>query len=363
LVIDGQEDNETRAQAAVSPKSQISNHKSQIFMRAFVQTAVGAFSERDLPIPHAGRGEVVLRVRAALTCGTDLKLLDRGHSKIALPVTMGHEACGEIVELGEGVVEFRTGDRVVPGISGPCGACDRCGAGRANLCLEGHADRTWGAFAEYLRVPAAVVAANLHRVPDGLADEIAAFLDPLASVLHGWNRLSHRGSHFLIYGSGALALLWAQVVRWRGARATVAARRPDRLAVAAALGAETLDVSAGPPDRFDADFAIDCTGSAAVWERLPDLVIAGGQVLLFGGCAPGVRVSFDAARLHYDEISISGSFHYTPQDARTALKALASDELDIRSLLTERGGLSDLPRFLEAQRRGEGIRYAILGDR
>ena len=328
-------------------------------MKAFVQSAVREFSLRDLPVPRTGPGEVVLRVRTALTCGTDLKLLSRGHARIALPVTMGHEGCGEIVEVGEGVTEFSAGDRVVPGVSGPCGSCEECHRGLPNLCAAGHADRTWGTFAEFLRVPAPVVLSNLHVIPPGVSGEVAAFLDPLASVLHGWNRLSHRGERFLIYGSGALALLWALVVRWRGGRATVAGRRPDRLALARTLGAETLDVSGGPPDRFVADFAVDCTGSAEVWERLADLVSPGGQVLLFGGCAPRARVTFDAGRLHYSEISLAGSFHYTPDDARAALQALASGELDPRPLISGRGGLSELPRFLDAQRRGEGIRYAI----
>src|SRR5262249_13253450 len=250
-------------------------------------------------------------------------------------------------------------DRVVAGISGPCGTCDECRRGLANLCSAGHADRAWGTFAEFLRVPAPVVTSNLHRVPDDVSDEVAAFLDPLASVLHGWDRLSHRGHSFLIYGSGALALLWALVIRWRGGRPTVAGRRPERLALARKLGAETLDVSAGPPDQFAADFAVDCTGSAEIWERLPSLVSPGGQVLFFGGCAPGTRISFDAARLHYSEVSLVGSFHYTPEDARAALKALAGKELDPSPLISDRGGLSEFPRFLEAQKRGDGIRYAI----
>src|SRR6266498_1358343 len=121
-------------------------------MRAFVQTAIGAYEKRGLPSPRPGPGEVVLRVRAALTCGTDLKLLARGHPRISLPVTMGHEACGEIVAVGEGVSDFRAGDRVVPGVSGPCGTCSDCLGGHANLCASAHSDRMWGAFAELLRV-------------------------------------------------------------------------------------------------------------------------------------------------------------------------------------------------------------------
>jgi L-iditol 2-dehydrogenase len=328
-------------------------------MRAFVQTAIGSYEERDLPVLRAGPGEVVLGVRAALTCGTDLKLLTRGHPKIALPVTMGHEVCGEILEVGAGVQGFRVGDRVVPGISGPCGSCADCQAGRENLCSVGHANPMWGAFAEFVRVPAGVVASNLHRPPADLPDQVAAFLDPLASVLHGWNRLSHRGTRFLIYGSGALALLWALVVRWRGGRATVAGRRPDRLRLAASLGADTLDVARGAPERFEADFAIDCTGDREVWRRLPDLVSSGGQVLLFGGCAPGASVTYDTTRLHYSEISLVGSFHYTPREAEDALAALARGAVDPRPLIAETGSLSDLPRFLESHRRGEGIRYSV----
>jgi L-iditol 2-dehydrogenase len=209
-----------------------------------------------------------------------------------------------------------------------------------------------------LRIPAGVVAANLHRIPVGLDDEVAAFLDPLASVLHGWNRLREPAGELLVYGAGALAFLWAAVAKSRGVSATVAGRRPERAALARHYGARFLD--AGEPD-FAPEIAVDCTGDGAVWERLASLVRPGGQVLLFGGCAPGATVSFDAARLHYAEISLSGSFHYTPGEARAALALLASSEIDPRPLIAERGTLSDLPRFLAAQAAREGVRYAVRG--
>jgi L-iditol 2-dehydrogenase len=332
-------------------------------MRAFVQTKVGHFEERDLPPPRAGAGEVVLRIRAAVTCGTDVKLLERGHPRIALPVTMGHEACGEVADVGAGVGGFRPGERVVPGVSGPCGRCRECRRGLENLCTAGHADRTWGAFAELLRVPAAVVARNLHPVPDGLPDEIAAFVDPLASVLHGWKRLGGSRGTVLIYGAGALGLLWAATARARGVRAIVAARGgEDRLSIARRYGADVLDLESESSGsmREPAEIAVDCTGRAEVWRLLPDLVVPGGRVLLFGGCAPGETVAWDAARLHYSEISLIGSFHYSPDDAREALRMLASGEVDPGPLLTDRGSLSDLPRFLAAQRRGKGIRYVVF---
>ena len=336
-------------------------------MRGFVQTSVGRYEERDLPPPGAGPGEIVLRMRAALTCGTDLKILSRGHPRIRPPLTMGHEVAGEIVALGPGVTAWKKGERVVPGISGPCGRCAECHGGRANLCASGHGDRMWGAFAEQVRVPAGVVAANLHRIPDGLDDDVAAFVDPLASVLHGWNRLKTPLGTLLVYGTGALAFLWAAVARRRGLAVVVAGRRAERGPLASRFGARYVDRSLHGPEALVSesggppDLAVDCTGDGGVWELLPELVRPGGQVLLFGGCAPGTAVRFDAARLHYAEITLIGAFHYTPTEARAAMDALASREIDPRPLITARGTLDDLPRFLDAQQKGEGVRYAILG--
>lgn len=336
-------------------------------MRAFVQSSVGRFEERQVEIPAPAPGEVVLRMRAALTCGTDLKILERGHARIPLPLTMGHEMVGEIFSVGAEVVGWKAGDRVVPGISGPCGRCADCRAGRANLCAVGHADRLWGAFAEFVRVPAGVVASNLHAVPDAVDGEVAAFLDPLASVIHGWNRLRDPSGTLLVYGAGALAFLWAAVARRHGLEVVLAGRRPERAGLAARYGARFVDLTRQGPDALvdgngqPADVAVDCTGQKSVWELLPELVRPGGQVLLFGGCAPDTTVAFDAARLHYAEIALVGAFHYTPAEARAALDALAAGEIDPRPLVTDRGTLADVPRFLEAQRRGEGVRYAIRG--
>jgi L-iditol 2-dehydrogenase len=193
-----------------------------------------------------------------------------------------------------------------------------------------------------------------------VADEVAAFLDPLASVLHGWNRLgSPAPQSVAIYGAGALGLLWAATAKSRGIRAIVVGRNHARLEFAARYGAEVVDVSASPASGISADAAVDCTGDPKVWELLPSLVRPAGRVLLFGGCAPGATATWDAALLHYSEISLIGAFHSTPDDARAALAALSSGEIDPRPLVTATGTLSSLPQFLEAQSRGDGIRYAV----
>jgi L-iditol 2-dehydrogenase len=275
---------------------------------------------------------------------------------------MGHEVCGDVVAVGEGADRGLLGVRVVPAVTAPCGVCDDCLRGFENLCATGHADRTWGTFAEFVRVPAAVTARNLHRVPAGVSDAAAAFLDPLASVLHGWDRLGDRPAprRLVVVGAGALAFLWAATARLRGVECLIAGRRTDRAPLAERYGARFADVSSGlgaVSSRFDA--AVDATGDPAVWSALPALVAPGGRVLLFGGCAPGAVASFDAARLHYAEISLVGAFHSRPADAAAAMRLLASGGVDPEPLLSGRGSLSDLGRFLEAQGRGDGVRYAV----
>lgn len=330
-------------------------------MLAFVQTDIGRFEERELPAPVPGAGEAIVRVRSALTCGTDLKLLSRGHARIALPVTMGHELCGDVAAVGSGVDPQLLGARVVPGVTGPCGECETCREGRENLCASGHGDRTWGAFAELVRIPAGVVSRNLHRVPAAVSDEAAAFLDPLASVVHGWSRLGElpRGSRVLVAGTGALAFLWAATAAARGVEVVVAGRRPERAGLARRFGAAFFEISRFEELRGGFEAAVDATGDPGVWSLLTEAVRPGGRVLLFGGCAPEAAATFDAARLHYSEISLIGSFHSTPAEAAAALALIASGAVDPSALISGRGSLTDLPRFLEAQARGEGVRYAV----
>ncbi|HKD17177.1 MAG TPA: zinc-binding dehydrogenase, partial [Thermoanaerobaculia bacterium] len=193
-------------------------------------------------------------------------------------------------------------------------------------------------------------------------DVASAFVDPLASVLHGWRRLANPSGRLLVYGAGALAWLWAAVATRRGMDVAVAGRRPERATLATLYGARFVDLSGDSDVLASAglfDAAVDATGDREVWGRLPGLVRPGGQVLLFGGCAPGATATFDAERLHYAEVAVVGSFHYTPEEARAALEALASGEVDPRPLVSARGTLSDLPRFLEDQKRGLGVRYAV----
>lgn len=326
-------------------------------MRAAVQTSVGAMDVREVERPRAGPGEVVVRVRAALTCGTDRKILDRGHVKFAPPLVMGHEFSGDVFEAGERA-GFSVGEPVAAGLSGPCGRCDACRAGAENRCESAEREMTWGAFAEYVRVPPRVVRTNLMRKPGGLSYEAAAALDPLACVLHGWNRLAAPPEDLLVLGTGAIGLLWIAVARARGVdRVTAVGRGAERLALASRWGARALD--AGGASDVRAATVVECVGTREGWEDAFSRVLPGGEALFFGGCAPGTQVAFDAARIHYGEVRVGGAFHYRPEDAAEALALLESGEVDPTPLYSAAGSLDDLPRFFDRMRRSDGIKFVV----
>ena len=327
-------------------------------MRAAVQTKIGAMEIRDVPRPRAAAGEVVVRVRAALTCGTDRKILDRGHVKFAPPLVMGHEFSGDVAEAGENA-GFDVGEPVAAGLSGPCGACDACRTGAENRCEAAARSLAWGAFAEYVRVPAAVVRRNLRRKPAGVSYEAAALLDPLASVVHGWARLVRPPGDLLVVGAGAIGLLWIALARAKGVpRISAVGRGAERLRLAERWGAEVFDTAAaeGPPR---ATTVVECAGTPEAWREAFNRVLPGGEALFFGGCAPGAEVALDAEKIHYGEVRVGGAFHYRPEDAAEALTLLESGAVDPAPLLSGEGGLADLPVFFDRMRRSEGIKYVV----
>ncbi|HRY45994.1 MAG TPA: alcohol dehydrogenase catalytic domain-containing protein [Thermoanaerobaculia bacterium] len=336
-------------------------------MRALVCERPGHVALRDLPEPVPGPGEVVVRVESALTCGTDLKLIRRGHPKVPFPTVLGHEYCGRVVGTGAGV-SFTVGERVVSGVSGPCGECADCREGRPNHCPTAFDHAVWGTWAEQVRIPARVVASTLRRVPEALSSDAAALLDPLASVLRGLGRLPDpSGRTVLVLGSGPIALMFTALLLRRGAaRVVVAGRNAGRLAAHASLGADTISAreSLGPQVRDrsgsrGAELVVETTGAPEVAEEAPGLAARGGTVLLFAGLAREARLAVLAHRVHYDEVTLAGSFHYTPEDARTALDLLARGELPVDLLVTSESPLEKHPFVLERLSRGEEMKVAF----
>jgi L-iditol 2-dehydrogenase len=337
-------------------------------MRALVCDGPGLVGLRELPEPEAGPGEAVVRVEATLTCGTDLKLVRRGHPKVPFPTVLGHEFCGRIARVGGGV-PFGIGERVTSCVTGACGECRDCREGRPNLCGTAFDHRVWGTWAEYVRVPARIVARGLLRVPETLSSSSAALLDPLASVLRGVSRVGNvNGKTALVLGAGPIALLFTILLKRRGAgRIVVAGRNAGRLAAHAAEGAETVTWGEGFAEGIrertggqGADLVIEATGDPSVAEEATVLAARGGTVLLFAGLEHGTRLAILAHRIHYDEVSLVGSFHYTPAEAREALGLLTGGEIPTENLVTGEGPLEDYSSVFARVAGGDDMKVAFL---
>ncbi len=268
-------------------------------MRAGYLVAPGRVEVRHVAVPAAEDGGIVVRVRVALTDGTDLKAFRRGHPQMPMPTRFGHEFSGDVAAVGAGVDAFAAGDAVMSVHSAPDGTCYWCSRGQEELCESVMETKILGAYAEYVAVPPHIVRRNAFRKPSDVTYEAAAFLEPLSCVVHSLNRLAAApGDVVAIVGDGGFGILHALLARVRGARPVLIGRRAERMALARSLGiADTLDAREDPSAALraltggrGADAVVESTGSRDVWEAAPSYVRRGGTLLLFGGLPGGTRV-------------------------------------------------------------------------
>ncbi len=323
------------------------------------------------PIPAPAAGEVVLRVGVATTCGTDLKVWRRGgHAKMLKPPTLfGHEAAGQIWAMGAGVAGWQLGERVVANNSAPCQGCFFCQKQEYSLCTDLSFNN--GTFAEYLRVPAAIVRQNMLPVPADLPDAMAAMTEPLACVLHGAARSNIKpGDRVVMLGDGAIGLMFVAALARQGAEVYLFGGSAARLQIGEALGAaQTFNHHAVEDipglvkqltDGWGADGVVEATGSPAVWELAIACARPGATVNLFGGCPRDSRITVNTDQLHYGELTLKGVFHSTPQYVRSALDLLASRELPFELLISEQRPLCDLEQVFQDMKARRVIKVAML---
>jgi L-iditol 2-dehydrogenase len=288
----------------------------------------------DVPEPS---GEIVVRVEAATTCGTDVKMWRHGHPALAAyPCRFGHETAGARVD---------TGERVLVSDSVACGACPPCAAGRSQICRA----PTWvlGGFAERIAAPAAA----LHAIPDGLPAAAAAMAEPLAAAIHAVSR-GGAASDVGVLGGGPMGLMLASLLLARGSEVTVAERNPDRRAQAAALGARAVT------ELHAHQLVFEAVGRPETWRAAADAAAPGGVIVLVGGCPLGCEACFDAARLHYDELEVRGTFHHSRAEVDAALDSLASGVVDWRVLAGDTIPLERLPEALAAPA-GRAVKWVV----
>jgi L-iditol 2-dehydrogenase len=326
-----------------------------------------------VPLPAPGKGEIVIRVHAALTCGTDLKVFRRGyHARmIAPPALFGHEMAGVVHETGAGVRSFKPGMRVVALNSAPCGVCYWCVRKEENLCEDLLFNN--GAYAEYIRIPARIVAKNTLIVPESLPLEHAALTEPLACVVRGLEETgAKRGDSVVVIGAGPIGLMFMHVAQLAGMKVIAVVKRDEQIAAALTFGAtQTVQatsavdavaaVRALTPDHRGVDVAIEAVATPLTWQWAVDMVRRGGTVNFFGGCAAGTKVEIDTNRLHYNDITLKASFHHTPAACRKAFDLLASGRFKCSEYITGRAQLSDLETVLRRLNdRPSDIKTAII---
>jgi L-iditol 2-dehydrogenase len=332
-------------------------------MTSETMTAAMLYGVRDLRVeevkkPHIERGEALVKVKASTTCGTDLKILQRGYVEkvIKLPTVFGHEWAGDVVEVGEGDTWLEKGMRIRAGNSAPCLQCKMCQRGKFNLCED--MVWLWGAYAEYIRVPARTVLVNAQRIPAHVSYEEAAVAEPLACVLHGAEEAGVKlGDTVAVIGAGPIGLLHVLVARKLGAeRIIVSDLIDERLDFARKLGAdETINARAEDAvetvkqltSGYGADVVIEAIGQPATWEQAAKMACKGGTVLEFGGCPPDTEIRLNTELLHYGEVTVMGAFHATPTHFKRAMNLIASGTLDVKPLVTRRMPLSEIKEAFE----------------
>lgn len=317
-------------------------------------------------------GEILVKVKSALTCGTDVKTFRRGHPVLIknIPSGFGHEFSGIVEKVSDSVTNVKVGDRVVCANSAPCGECFHCRKNEYNLC--DNLDLLNGAYAEYIVVPERIVKKNTLILPDNLSFDKAAFTEPLANVVHGVERTGIKpGDTVGVIGIGPIGLMFARVAKLKGARVIVAGRNKEKLRLAEefAHADEIVDLKKYlNPEMIFRDFSeekrgldvmVECVGLPEIWERAFSCVRKGGTVHFFGGCKSGSKVTFDTTKMHYGDIKLMSVFHHTPQYFREALDLIASGKVDVEKLITDTLPLEKLEYAMEQHIAGNAIKFLI----
>ena len=318
----------------------------------------------DIASPQLKPGEVRLRIEAALTCGTDLKVFKRGyHARMIVPpAVFGHELAGVISELGEGTPDrgWAIGDRVVAANSAPCGNCFHCGVGQENICDD--LQFLNGAYAESIVVPARLVGKNLLKLKPETEFADAALTEPLACVVQGVDDTKLRaGRHVLVIGAGPIGLMFVALAKNLGCDVTVAGRRAARLEAAQRLGAgRAIDIGDGrnlvakirEAAKIHFDAVIEAVGRPDTWEASVHLVRKGGTVNFFGGCPAGTSVVLDTTFIHYSDLTLLASFHHTPRAIRRALEFIEAGVIRASDFVDGECPLTQLPELFKSMAAG-----------
>lgn len=276
-------------------------------MKAQMFYAPGDVRFEETEIPQISDDEMLVKVKAALTCGTDLKTYRRGHPTIiqSVPSTFGHEFASEVVKVGKNVTNFKVGDRVVGANTAPCFECENCKNKRYSLCTN--LQYLNGAYSEYVAVPSHILKYNFYKIPDGLPYEQAALLEPLACAVHGVDRIPAKvGDKVVVIGAGPIGLMFMNLLVLKGCQVIAVDLSDYRLDIAKEKFGVYQTVNAKEDSHIQevknicggsgADIVVEATGFPNVWENAVNMVRPGGTVLAFGGTKAGTSITLDCQK-------------------------------------------------------------------
>ncbi len=346
-------------------------------MDALVLTGPGTFEVRKEPVPHPGPGEVLCRIRAIAICGSDPEIIRgdiAGYWPPHYPFIAGHEWSGEVVALGEGVTNFREGDRVAGEAHKGCGYCSRCLEGRYNLCRNymkpetGHRHYGFtnnGAYAQY---NAYSVKAITH-LPDNLSFREGSLIDTAGIVAHAMELTGITpGGTVAVIGPGPIGLIALRLARALGAARTIIVGRKPRLAAAESTADHLVDFESSDPvdtirtitGDFGVDEAFECSGALGTFNQAVRIVKRGGRIGLLGVPPKDVVEELPFAYIVANEIAVFGS-KANPHVAAGVLRLCASKQLPIRDLITHAFPLESFGDALDTfVRRREGALKVVI---
>jgi len=326
----------------------------------------------EAPIPTPNAGEIIIQNKVALTCGTDVKMYMRGYPLLTPPHGFGHEAAGIVSAIGAGITKFKVGDRVVAHDSAPCGTCYYCKQGQHSMCEN--LILNFGAFSQYQKIPAPLVAQNVFHIPPHMNLRDAALTEPFACAVYGIAEIGiEPGDTVVVNGAGPIGLMFTRLAYFKGAKVIATDLSDNRLKTAKQLGAAITinvnkceDIVQTVKEYTDegrgADVAIEAVGMPATWETTISMSRKGGRVLLFGGTKGGSTIQLDATMLHYSQITIKGVFHTTPKYVAKAFDLIKNGVISADVFIGNEYPLDKVVDALLSHKSGNVIKNCIVFD-
>ncbi|RBP18116.1 threonine dehydrogenase-like Zn-dependent dehydrogenase [Roseiarcus fermentans] len=348
-------------------------------MKAAVYRAPGDIALEDRDMPVCGDDELLLRVRAASVCGTDMRIFKSGHFKIPASThrVLGHEVAGVIAKVGRFVSGFAEGMRVTVTPNIGCGRCKLCRRGYNNMCpnYEAFGISLDGGFEDYMRVPnIAVRGGNVFAIPDGVSFEEAAVVEPLSCAFNAFQGLKVTPEdRVLIFGPGPIGAFFTQLAKLYGAKTVIVAGITDnRLETVGRMGADVLinttrtDLAqeiANISNGDGVDVIVTAASAPQLQAQALTLLAMHGRVNFFGGLPKGAKVELDTNLIHYRGLHVAGTTGSSNEDYARAMQLVADGQINVRDIVTERYPLTEIGKAFDSAFEGRGMKAMVVpGD-